>query len=591
MADKEWTVMLFFAVDNALSPLIVSQIKALKDAGFHEDVDVLVHFDSNEAGVPTRVLDINRKRKKRKRLMIGDGSDPYVRDMKDDIVTPDDLDPDFETWSGKLHASLKNSDTCSAAESLRIFLGYCRDKHPAKNYMLFLAGHGIIVGKDTFLPDDKPASSITLPGLRDILEGFNDGVGTLQLLGLHSCAMSAIEVAYQLKGTAKYMLGTEGVAYIDSWPYRQLMKKLFLSVERAKGGKRRLGKDRAWVDEEEAKDPDDPDVRVQRLVEQLYFLSLFNGTDFMAAGYSLDLCLCNLNEENFEPLTESIRSLVVQLKRALESDQGQELIILAHWESQSYWDERYTDLFDFCRCLRKRCSLALDRLKKYADPEKSEEVRVEMSQLTKLEGTCTDLIKQLAWKRSKDLADRFSKLIVHSCHFGSKYQYSHGLSVYFPWSRPLDDDPPPSVYAPLRAQQRVPRVRAAEVMKRYLDYAFNAELEAKAKGESWHAFLESYFEKTMRAMRVVEQEQDKKYGEEGDEEGPIYFTGFVDPLGGMSGNAFSALDSGKPTPATGESCACPSIKNYPTQTVDTPSGELKVRAITASKIVVKKALR
>ena len=63
MADKEWTVMIFFAGDNSLSPLIVSQLKAIKDAGFHQDVDVLVHFDSNEAGVPTRIFDVNRERK------------------------------------------------------------------------------------------------------------------------------------------------------------------------------------------------------------------------------------------------------------------------------------------------------------------------------------------------------------------------------------------------------------------------------------------------------------------------------------------------------------------------------------------------
>jgi hypothetical protein len=46
--------MFFFAGDNALSPLIVSQLKAIKDAGFHKDVDILVHLDSNEAGVPSR---------------------------------------------------------------------------------------------------------------------------------------------------------------------------------------------------------------------------------------------------------------------------------------------------------------------------------------------------------------------------------------------------------------------------------------------------------------------------------------------------------------------------------------------------------
>ena len=33
---KEWTLMFYFASDNPLAPSIVSQLKALKNAGFHE---------------------------------------------------------------------------------------------------------------------------------------------------------------------------------------------------------------------------------------------------------------------------------------------------------------------------------------------------------------------------------------------------------------------------------------------------------------------------------------------------------------------------------------------------------------------------
>ena len=59
---KEWTLMFFFAGDNALSPVIVSQLKAIKDAGFQENIDVVVHFDPNEKGTPTRIYDVNRER-------------------------------------------------------------------------------------------------------------------------------------------------------------------------------------------------------------------------------------------------------------------------------------------------------------------------------------------------------------------------------------------------------------------------------------------------------------------------------------------------------------------------------------------------
>src|SRR5882672_4947884 len=99
-SPSEWTIMFYFASDNALSPLIVSQLKGIKDAGFQQETNVLVHFDPNQPGEPTKVFNVNalaRKNlknelKKSKRgngiraTRIGDGKDPFVRDMREDEV-------------------------------------------------------------------------------------------------------------------------------------------------------------------------------------------------------------------------------------------------------------------------------------------------------------------------------------------------------------------------------------------------------------------------------------------------------------------------------------------------------------------------
>jgi hypothetical protein len=42
---KEWTLMFYFASDNPLAPSIVSQLKSIKDAGFHPDANVIARFD------------------------------------------------------------------------------------------------------------------------------------------------------------------------------------------------------------------------------------------------------------------------------------------------------------------------------------------------------------------------------------------------------------------------------------------------------------------------------------------------------------------------------------------------------------------
>jgi hypothetical protein len=584
MAENEWTVMFLFAGDNALSPLIVSQLKDIKDAGFQENTDVLVHFDPNEIGAPTRIFHVNRKRKKhdpRRPTMIGDGADSFVRNMKDDSVDPKEIQEAAGAASARIKEALQSPDKVTAVDALRNFLGFCRENHRAKNYMLFLLGHGLIVGNDAFLPDERPVSAITLSHLEEILRGFatdieNDNGGILQLLALNSCSMSAIEVAYQLKGTAKFMIGSEGISYVGSWPYRQLLKNLFNNVERAKRNGSRKGQTEDSGQEQGFVDPyykaDDPyDLDIRRLVEKLYFLSLFNATDYMLSGYSLDLCLCSLEPEKFQPLTEAIQLLVAKLKDALRNNRGQELILLAHWESQSYWDESFTDLFDFCRCLRKRCLLLQDLLGDYGDKDKIGEVGDELKGLLT---ACEGVMEKLEQSRSDEFPERFKQIIIHSDHFGPKYQYSHGLSIYFPWSQPVEDDPTPNLSTRLQAQQNKPEAEPEGIIERYRDYKFSKELG----DDSWINFLVEYFKETQRKTRLKEDGQSGRDNEAGEFTNIEFFNSF----GEQSDNPLPAL-IGKPTPSTGADCGCPSIKNYPAKVITIRGKDRYVKTVTISE--------
>jgi hypothetical protein len=74
-------------------------------------------------------------------------------------------------------------------------------------------------------------------------------------------------------------------------------------------------------------------------------------------------------------------------------------LILAHWKTQSYNGELYVDLADFC-----------DNLAEYM-PDDSE-------------------IAQRCKELSHFIKYDFTLL---SCSFGRSYQYSYGVSVYFPW--------------------------------------------------------------------------------------------------------------------------------------------------------------
>jgi len=51
--------MFYFASDNPLAPSIVSQLKAIKDAGFHPDANVIAQFDPHVVNTPSHTFEVN----------------------------------------------------------------------------------------------------------------------------------------------------------------------------------------------------------------------------------------------------------------------------------------------------------------------------------------------------------------------------------------------------------------------------------------------------------------------------------------------------------------------------------------------------
>jgi hypothetical protein len=175
----------------------------------------------------------------------------------------------------------------------------------------------------------------------------------------------------------------------------------------------------------------------------------------MFSGLSADLCLCSLKPEKINDLTATIQNLTKALKAGLRDPRGLELITIAHLKAQSYWQETYTDLYDFCFCLEQKC-------------DATNGIQNEMKK------ACADVKKKLA--ESPD------NLIVQSDFFGPLFQYSHGLSVFFPWSKPIKDE------------------FGDDMLGRYEKYTFTTEL----KQDSWLSFLNDYFEATLRDSREKE---------------------------------------------------------------------------------------
>ena len=524
---NDWTIMFFFASDMELSPLTVSQIKAVKDAGYQKSTEVLLYFDSNEQGVPTRLFNMNKGGwgGRYESTQIGDGADPYIRSFLDDEIMPDAMDGDKGKCTNSLKTKLTEPDTMNATKALENFIGYCQENSPAKHYLLFLVGHGMVVANDTFLYDEHPRSSIALNDFGDLIRNFTktiSGEGSLELICLHSCSMSSIEVAYELRDTAKYMIASEGYSYVGSWPYRQLLKKIFNTTH-------------------EAKDKPLDESAVQTLIQKIYELTLYNAPDFAYSGYSHDLTLCSLDGPKIERLVEHLRKLTGYLKQSLKTDRGQQLILLAHLKSQAFWRDEYTDIYDFCRCLKELCDQSLKELndfygclKELCDLKELNDCHLGVdASLKEVSDSCQAVMDE--WEQQPE--QPFDRLVVLSDNFGWQYQFAHGLSIYFPWIRPLSYD-------------------ETGPFENYQNYAFN-----QARENSWDTFLEAYWKKTMRAPEKEDEQTDTN---QTIQVRPSHLGLPISPVGAYNkpGGGYN-----KPGGSMADSpCICPSFKNFPMNT-------------------------
>src|SRR5215212_8152640 len=176
---KEWTLMFYLASDHPLAPSIVSHLKALKSAGYHPEAHVVAYFDPHPYGTPAHIFEVNRIEKlENPKPKIGfKSNDPYVRNLMRDKLWGEELSRDGITPIRKLIQELEVKPgltsklpalppESTAAESggdadpapgasLASFLTFCADNYQAKHYMLFILGHGLIVGGDMFLYDEN----------------------------------------------------------------------------------------------------------------------------------------------------------------------------------------------------------------------------------------------------------------------------------------------------------------------------------------------------------------------------------------------------------------------------------------------------
>jgi hypothetical protein len=232
----------------------------------------------------------------------------------------------------------------------------------------------------------------------------------IDVLGMDCCFMGMAEVAYELAPHARFLVASEGAVLNHGWPYREILEALvgLTAAEAAPEIARRYAG---------------------------------NYSDYSLLGVDADCAAIDLDE--LPRLTAPMRRLSEILIARIEDPDVWRPAVLAHWEAQSYKDEEYVDLGDFC-----------DRLRLHAgDPE--------------IRDGCSGVIGAVG------------SIVKTSCVSGPGSQFSTGLSLYFPWCNDA-------------VKSKDPTGRSE--MERYQDLVFSRETR-------WGAFLDAYLSATRREPR------------------------------------------------------------------------------------------
>ena len=451
MSNKEWTIMIYMAGDNNLSvdmAYAMEQIKGVAAAG-EEGPNLFVYYDGNSPAIPTLYCDFSDPLKPK-----------YVRSYK----VPDKLYP----------VPSKANENAAHWKSVVNFVDWCVNKvevesdggevtygRRANRYALIFSGHSLGFQDIGLFKDETSGKSLKMDDLHDgltrivsekkllekvarkckIPKGEERDRETkvllgqkLAILGFDSCVMGMLEVGYQFCSVAETMIASEGSVPSAGWTYAKILGCL------AQGGHNRYGD-------------------TQKVAEHFVRQFIESQDAYTVGGVSVDMAAWDLNQmDDLAAAFDSLSEALVECFRYEDSRiyrRMERAVLMVHWKCQSYMYDQNVDLGDFCELLDQECALIADDLD-----------GVELELLNYLRGQCENVWHQL---RSAVLLSGFS---------GGLYQYSNGISVFFPWSR-----------------------EGYEVSRKNYEGLWFAK-EATRKKFSWAGFLKKYLYEV--ALRKVE---------------------------------------------------------------------------------------
>ena len=396
---KEWNAMVYLAGENNLAEECIYALKELKRAAPRPP-----RANSNgkpKAETSEKPIDIDKRVKVVAQLDaggLGGNEARYVlkRGDRDGKLVKDEVtqrDTSETTYRGVIKDFISSSITLDGL---------------AERYLVILSGHGNGLISDFLSRDVETPDKLSIPKLQwvfrevrqDLKESLKEEIADdfkIDVLGLDSCMMSMAEIGYELRHYVKYMVGAEGFEPNTGWPYERIMSDILTR----------------------------PEMRPEELVLKIITKYIDYYTDFLPAGRSVDQSACDLSR--FDDLAPKVKNLAAVLSESLNDPESLRQIVLAHWEAQSYKEDQYVDLYDFC-----------DLLDRGPQEGKRPGTGSKVMRDCVVAKAITDACREVKQVLAGDEAKGIKPLVLKSCYSGPAVQYSHGLSIYFPWSQVID---------------------------------------------------------------------------------------------------------------------------------------------------------
>ncbi|HNG33335.1 MAG TPA: clostripain-related cysteine peptidase [Blastocatellia bacterium] len=405
MSKKEWTIMLYMAGDNNLAVNMAYAMGQLKEFANEANgkLNLFVYYDGNSPVTPTLYCDFSEKDPKyyRSHLIADKPFKITEKRINENAADPGSI-LNFVDWCvnrqsgraeryafifsghslGFLGEGLFRDETSGKSMNLSDLM-YALDRMTAcQEFVSNVKANPSEFNNCNPWGDDKYAERFLLGDNAHELLGRQ-----LDILGFDSCVMGMFEVGSQFRHCAKTMIVSEGSIPSAGWTYAKLLRDLCEGTDKT----------------------------TEELAAGLVENYIKGQSEFVIGGVSVDMAAWNMDK--FIELQVLIGMLTSNLLKCFAPGSPlyvpmERAILKVHWKCQSYMYDQNVDLGDFCELLLQECDCIEQELGS---------------------GDHNQLLSDLKWN-CKDILQALQDVVIQSGFSGGRYQYSNGVSIFFPWS-------------------------------------------------------------------------------------------------------------------------------------------------------------